>query len=145
MPFGGPLRLEYAGDGVHWILLEDLVYTNSDGEVFIAHAGEWIDGASIPKIFWSLVGSPMTGRYVPAAVIHDALYKTIGMLKGRADNVLYEAMLELNEDRAIADIIYKAVQLGGQSSFDADQALGAARAASAVATAVEAAVAAAVA
>ena len=31
------------------------------------------DGASIPRIFWSLVGHPLSGGPLRAAIIHDAL------------------------------------------------------------------------
>jgi len=36
-----------------------------------APAGAVVDGASIPRAFWTLVGSPFTGRYRRAAVVHD--------------------------------------------------------------------------
>lgn len=37
-------------------------------------AGFVYDGASIPRLFWSLIGSPFTGTHTRAAFIHDALY-----------------------------------------------------------------------
>lgn len=121
MAFSGPLRVEWVGDGVHWRVIEKLLYTDPDGRVWALPAGTVIDGASIPRIFWSLVGSPMTGLYVMAAAMHDAAYQTPGMVKSQADTMLYEAMRELGCDRAIADIIYEAVRIAGQSSFNADQ------------------------
>lgn len=39
--------------------------------VWIAPKGSVIDGASIPRIMWSLVGSPFSGSYKRSAAIHD--------------------------------------------------------------------------
>jgi hypothetical protein len=33
-----------------------------------------VDGTSIPQMFWWVIGSPYTGDYRRAAVLHDAAY-----------------------------------------------------------------------
>lgn len=38
-------------------------------------AGDYTDGASIPPIFWPLVGPPLGGLYLRAAVVHDTGYR----------------------------------------------------------------------
>jgi hypothetical protein len=37
-------------------------------------AGYQTDGATIPRIAWSIVGSPMSMPVLPCALVHDALY-----------------------------------------------------------------------
>ena len=37
-------------------------------------AGFVFDGASIPQIFWSSIGSPWDSKILVAALVHDALY-----------------------------------------------------------------------
>lgn len=54
-------------------------------------------------------------------MFHDAAYNALGVLKGAADNMLWEAMLELGCERWRSDAIYEGVRLFGQSSYDADQ------------------------
>ena len=120
--FTGLVRTQWCDDGVHMIVLEELTFTDADGRVWKVPAGFVTDGASIPDEFWSLIGSPFTGKYRVAAVFHDAAYATLGVLKSHADNMLYEAMIALGCSRLTADVIYEGVRVGGQSSYDADQA-----------------------
>ncbi len=49
------------------------------------------DGASIPKIFWPLIGGPL-GPYAPAAVVHDFIYKYQLRDREEADRIFLEAM-----------------------------------------------------
>lgn len=121
MPFSGPVRTQWVDDGLHMIVLDELVYTDPDGRAWKVPAGFVTDGASIPAEFWGLLGSPFTGRYRVAAVFHDAAYATLGVGKGAADNMLFEAMLELGCERWKADAIYEGVRLGGLDAYAEDQ------------------------
>ena len=122
MSFSGPIRAEWAPDGVHMALLEAVAYTDPQGRVWNAHAGFVTDGASIPQQFWSLIGSPFTGKYRVAAVFHDAAYATLGVLKDDADRMLFQACLELGCARWIADALYAGVHEGGFDAYVGDQA-----------------------
>jgi hypothetical protein len=52
------------------------------------------DGASIPRIFWSIIGSPFDPEKVPAAFCHDALYLTHAVSRPVADEVLFQLLLQ---------------------------------------------------
>lgn len=52
-------------------LLEKFAYVDPTGKRWEARKGYVVDGASIPRIFWTLVGSPYVGRYRRASVVHD--------------------------------------------------------------------------
>ncbi len=69
------------------------------------------DFASVPRLFWWLV--PPLGRYAKATVIHDYLYVTGELSRALADDVLYQAMLDLRVKAWLAWIIYAAVRLWG--------------------------------
>lgn len=56
-------------------LLNDFSFTDSKGATWEVKSGSIVDGASIPKSVWSLVGSPLVGNYRYASIIHDAFYK----------------------------------------------------------------------
>ncbi|MAS94069.1 MAG: hypothetical protein CMO55_12810 [Verrucomicrobiales bacterium] len=58
-------------DAKKFKLLDTIEYTASNGTTWTANSGSEIDGASIPRIFWTLVGAPTTGLYRDASVIHD--------------------------------------------------------------------------
>ncbi len=49
------------------------------------------DFASIPRIFWIIIGHP-TGEYGKAAVIHDYLYYKQTTTRRYADRIFLEAM-----------------------------------------------------
>lgn len=53
------------------LLLEDFWYRDPDGKIWQAPSGTIVDGASIPKPLWSTVGSPYTGNYRRASIVHD--------------------------------------------------------------------------
>ena len=52
-------------------LLEDVTYVDSNGKEWTAPEGAIVDGASIPKFLWSVIGSPFVGKYRRPSVIHD--------------------------------------------------------------------------
>jgi hypothetical protein len=59
------------GDGRSMELVEDFAYIDPDEVLWTAPAGSIVDGASIPWIFWRIIGAPYTGLYRRASVIHD--------------------------------------------------------------------------
>lgn len=73
--FIGPDRIQFH---------EPVVYQYADGRTVTMPAGFMTDGASIPRILWSSVGSPFNGTYREPAFLHDYLYQT-GYCRGRAD------------------------------------------------------------
>jgi len=58
------------------VLLEDFAYVDANGLRWVAEKGTCIDGASIPSVFWTLIGPPFVGQYRRASVVHDAFCKT---------------------------------------------------------------------
>ena len=64
-------KLDALDDGETFKLLEDFVYVDPNGAAWLAPKGRKVDGASIPRMFWTPVGSPMKGKYRNASVVHD--------------------------------------------------------------------------
>ena len=52
-------------------LLRDFWYKDPAGKTWNAPKGSVVDGASIPAALWSTVGSPYTGAYRRASIVHD--------------------------------------------------------------------------
>jgi hypothetical protein len=52
-------------------LLEDTHFIDGNGKDWLAPKGAEIDGASIPKPFWSVIGGPFDDLYRDASVFHD--------------------------------------------------------------------------
>ena len=81
-------------DGRIFELLEPLIYETWEKEIITVPKGFISDGASIPKICWSIIGHPM-GEYAPAAWIHDFLFVTQPVTRKEADRIFIEAMADL--------------------------------------------------
>ena len=84
--------------------------------------GFTFDGASIPQWAWSTIGSPYTGKYRLATLIHDALYKSkIKVLEGddrkNADDIMKHLMLCMGVGKLKAGIIYRSVRIGGSGPW----------------------------
>lgn len=140
--FSGKLYLVLLDDQTHpslragrslWALTEDIAYTPSDGvDTICVPKGFVTDLASIPQLFWDLL--PPDGPWVKAAVIHDYLYYTRGSgqwyghprsitrakdyTKDESDWILRDAMQDRGVDAFRRNVIYFAVQFGGQGGWD---------------------------
>ena len=84
------LKVQRLGENA-WELLEDFTLA-TDKYIVTVKKGFDFDGASIPKALWSVIGSPMDGKYVPGAVIHDGLYASGIISRSEADEVFLDLM-----------------------------------------------------
>jgi hypothetical protein len=69
--FSGNPRLELLPDGRNAVVHRRLTFNDPNGIVWVAPKGSKVDGASIPRIMWSLIGGPWDGPYRNASIIHD--------------------------------------------------------------------------
>ncbi len=111
--FSGVLRLQPLGDGVHMIVLNNYAYVDGYKRTLDAAPGFSTDGASIPRALWTLVGSPFTGKYIGAAVIHDVGCVSHKYTWQETHRMFYEAMLDSGVDQNYAKILYYGVRVGG--------------------------------
>ena len=107
-------------DGHNCILLEPLVYVTKAGKEIVVPAGAGTDGASTPQAMWNLI--PPFGTYWLAAVLHDGMYRLLQMPKAECDAILLEAMVSLGTPLKEAKAIYAGVYVGGEVSYEEDQA-----------------------
>ena len=68
---GLPARVEMLADGRRLRLLAPLSYTDPDAGTWPVPSGTVVDGASIPRAFWTVIGGPLEGRYRDASIVHD--------------------------------------------------------------------------
>ena len=80
--------------------------------VIIVPKGFITDGASIPRIFWTIVGHPFS-EFAQAAVLHDFLYDRRIYTRKRSDEIFYEAMGVLKVSKWKRMVMYQAVRRFG--------------------------------
>ena len=79
-------------DGRTMTLLTELRYTDPHGEVWVAPVGSVVDGASLPRYLWSIMGGPFEGKYRNASVLHDVAYGEHKRPWKDCDRMFYYAM-----------------------------------------------------
>ncbi|MHC4643962.1 MAG: DUF1353 domain-containing protein [Planctomycetota bacterium] len=85
--------------------------------LFIVPRGFVFDGASIPKMFHSILTTPYDPNVLRAACIHDYLYRVHEIGKKASDRA-FRAVLRLDGvDETQAMLMYTAVRYGGHSAY----------------------------
>src|SRR5947207_7626749 len=90
--YSGYVEARWENDGRTMTLLSELRYTDPTGAVWIAPAGSVVDGASIPRSLWTLMGGPFEGKYRNASVLHDVSYDQHTKPHEVCDQMFYNAM-----------------------------------------------------
>lgn len=70
------------------------------------------DGASMPRLFWRLIGHPFQMQYLREAILHDWLYRTQPCSRALADRIFYE-LLAGKVKPWRRKLIYLGLRLGG--------------------------------
>ena len=104
-----PLIVKFI-DGRMWELVKPFVYQSQDCGMIEVPAKFRFDFASIPKFLWSIIGSP-TGRYGPAALIHDWLIEENFYPRSVTDKIFLYAMRDLKVPYLKRMTMYLAVRI----------------------------------
>ena len=76
-------------------------------------AGTTVDGASIPQIFWTVIGGPFEGKYRSASVVHDFYCQVRTRPFKQVHRVFYDAMLTSGLAGRTPWLMYQAVDRFG--------------------------------
>ena len=75
-------------------LTETFWFRDPGGKTWEASSGAVVDGASIPRALWTVVGSPYTGDYRRASIVHDVACDEAGgdaTKRAAADRMFFHA------------------------------------------------------
>lgn len=103
---------------------EDFGYIDPRGVGWQAQKGNVTDGASIPVWAQPFVGVPFEPAYIRAAIIHDHYCDRNVRTWQETHRVFFDALLSSGVDRALAEILYGAVYLGGSRWRDTIPGIG---------------------
>lgn len=113
--FNGTTILERINSS-EYKFIGNLSYEN-DKYIVTIKKGLMTDGASIPRLFWSIIGCPLSGKYVGSALIHDGLYGSHALNKEESDKLFLEMMQHNNVGYIKRNLMYLAVKYGGKHAY----------------------------
>lgn len=99
-------------------LLEAFSFIDPAGKEWKVPVGSFLNGATIPRALWSIVGSPYTGSYRRATVIHDYFVgegtnpEVSHAERRSADKMFYHACRSDGCTRSQAVVLYMGVSVG---------------------------------
>jgi hypothetical protein len=112
--FEGRVLAEWdKASGRKMVLAEPFTYVDAKGRRWPVPAGTVVDGASIPRVFWSVAGGPFEGLYRGASVIHDFYCDARNRKHQDVHLVFHEAMLTDGVSPKRAWFMYQAVDRFG--------------------------------
>lgn len=95
------------------ILINEFSYIAPKGKKWKAPKGYVTDGASIPRIFWSLVGGPFDEQYREVALIHDVYCDSQSKLWQDVYHIFYYTNRAAGISEFKLKVLYDAVRFGG--------------------------------
>lgn len=94
-------------------LLEPIAYHQPANRDWPVVAGAWLDGASIPRALWTIVGGPYEGAYFNASIVHDHYCITQARTWRDTHRMFHDAMRCSGVGKVRAAIMYYAVHRFG--------------------------------
>jgi len=116
--YSGKFRFDLLSDGRYMRTVEDVEYLERCGVRWPVPGGATVDGASIPRALWTIVGAPFEGKYRNASVIHDWYCAVRTRSAHSTHRMFHEAMLASSVDFGTARMMYLAVRMFGPSWDD---------------------------
>jgi hypothetical protein len=109
--FSEPLNVEFLSEKNRAKLLVDFTYKGPGPEelFWLAPKDTITDGASIPRVAWSVIGAPFEGQYRKAAIIHDVACVERTRSWQVTHRAFYTAMRAAGVGETQAKIMYAAV------------------------------------
>lgn len=90
-------------------LVERFAFRDPSGSEWSVPVGAVVNGASIPRVLWTLVGSPFVGNYRRASVVHDHFCAVKTRPWQTVHRMFYNAMLAGGVSVSRAKTMYAAV------------------------------------
>lgn len=107
--FEGEVVASWNDDGRDMTLREDFAYIDPQGQRWTAPEGAVVNGASIPRPFWTLIGGPFEGQFRNASVVHDVECVDMKAPWEDVHRMFYEACRCGGVDERMAKTLYYAV------------------------------------
>lgn len=107
--FDGVPVVQLLADGRTVKLVEPFGFRDPAGLDWPVPAGTVVDGASIPRPLWALIGGPFEGKYRDASIVHDWYCDLKNRPWRSVHRVFYDAMIVSGVGVAEAKLLYYSV------------------------------------
>lgn len=107
--FVGEVVARWNDGGRDMTLVEPFAYIDPRDAAWEAAVGAVVDGASIPRAFWSFIGGPFSGAFREASVVHDVACEVRVRPWRDVHRMFYEACRCGGVERFRATLMYYAV------------------------------------
>lgn len=111
--FVGRVVAEWLPDHRRMKLIEPFEYKEASGRRWPVPKDAVVDGASIPQVFWSIIGGPFEGPYRSPSVIHDYFCDVRRRKHEDVHRVFYDSMLNAGVGQSKAWLMFQAVRQFG--------------------------------
>jgi hypothetical protein len=111
--YTGKLIFEPLADGRRMRVLQDFGFMEADGLHWPVPPRTIVDGASITRPLWSLIGGPFEGKYRDASVVHDYYCDVRSAEWQMVHRMFYRGILASGVSVAQAKLMYGGVYFGG--------------------------------
>lgn len=115
--FSGPIItkwLEHTGPDRNMLIVDPITFQDKDGTKWHVPKDAIIDGASIPRVFWTFFGPPFVGDYRRASVIHDYFCDTKSKPWEKVHRMFYLAARAGGVSHRKAKSMYAAIRKWGR-------------------------------
>ena len=112
--------LELGEVGLKKLVLRPFAWKDPKYGLIEVPAGFIFDGASIPRIAWTLLGvTPFDNRIIHAAVIHDWLYSTRQRSRKTSDKI-FKRIMKKEKLLGVSKrfLIHRSVRIGGGRAYN---------------------------
>lgn len=107
--FEGRVVADWNDDGRNMTLTQDFTYIDPRSIRWFAPRGSVINGASIPRPFWSITGGPFEGKFRNASVVHDVACIEMSQTWEAVHRMFYDACRCGGVEETKAKLLYYAV------------------------------------
>jgi len=111
--FIGQLITLWFSDGRRMQLMDEFKFIDSDGFNWVVPKYAIVDGSSIPRFLWSLIGSPLVGKHRVASVIHDYYCVTKSEPHDKVHKMYRDACRCAGVGKFRSKLLYRGILLGG--------------------------------
>ncbi len=93
-------------------LLHDFAFIDFDSVKWAVPNGWIVDGASIPKVFLSIIGTPFVGNYRKASIVHDYYCDVKTATWQAVHRMFYDACIAAGVGEIKAKLMYAGLYVG---------------------------------